>query len=475
MAFCSLKYLLFLAAVTAVYYLLPQRLRCPFLLLASYAFYASFSPGFCLLLVAATAVSWGCALASARRLLGRDTLWIVLGALWLFGALFLYKYLEFFVRSAQTLLGGAADFSSGLLLPVGISFYTFSAASYLFDVKKGRAEPEPDFLRYALYIAFFPSVLSGPINRAGQLLPQIRSPRGFSYERFKRGLMRFAVGAVKKLVLADALAMFVSAAFSDAENAPGAVLLAAALCNSFQTYFDFAGYTDMALGSALILGFELGENFRAPYLAQSVKDFWRRWHISLTSWLRDYIYFPLGGSRISRARTIFNTLVVFLVSGLWHGADGSFLIWGLLNGLYQVLEILLDRPLRRLPDRAPVRLCRGLVTFLLVSAAWVFFTADTTGRAVLILGRIAACPLGGMSMASLREYTGIRRLGLALLCTALFLIAELRRERTGVPVRAGLEKQSFPYWLTLGLTAFFIAVFGCYGGFSAQTFVYFKF
>ncbi|MBR1457248.1 MAG: MBOAT family protein, partial [Oscillospiraceae bacterium] len=345
MSISSVRYLLFLAAVTAAYFLLPKNRRALFLLLASYVFYALWRPAFCLLLLSGTAVSWACALAWEDRRLGRGTLWLALGALWLFGVLFVYKYLDFFVNTALRLAGRPADFSGGLLLPVGISFYTFSAASYLFDLGRGKLRAERSFARYALFVAFFPSILSGPINRAGRLLPQIREPEDFSWLRMKRGLLRFAAGAVKKLVLADTLAILVNGVYAAPESASRPALALAMLAYSLQIYFDFAGYTDMALGSAQILGYALDENFRAPYLTRSVRDFWRRWHISLTSWLRDYVYFPLGGSRYGARRAALNVLAVFAVSGLWHGADGSFIVWGLLNGAFQVLGEALT-PLR---------------------------------------------------------------------------------------------------------------------------------
>lgn len=483
MSLSSLKYLLFLAAAATAYFLLPKRLRAPFLLLASYAFYALWQPAFCLLLLAATAVSYGAALAFERRLLGRRRLWIALGAAYLFAALFLFKYLDFFANVLLALAGRSGSFHSGLLLPVGVSFYTFTAASYLFDVGAGKLEPEKNFVSYALYTAFFPSILSGPINRAGALLPQIRAPRDFSYTDMKRGLLRFAAGALKKLVLADTLGILVDGVYADVANAPGWLLALAAAAYSLQIYFDFAGYTDMALGSARILGYELAENFRAPYLARSIRDFWRRWHMSLTNWFRDYLYFPLGGSRRGRARTVLNILVVFAVSGLWHGADGSFIVWGLLNGLWQVAGLLLA------PRRARLRAALGmrddgaltvwlqrLGTFVLASVAWVFFRAPDTAAALSFLTRMAAHFAPGAEFSALHTYIGYRQLALCALGTALAALDSLRRERTGRGLLAGLEETSLPCWLTLALAAFAVALFGVYGpGFDAGSFVYFQF
>lgn len=473
MALSSLRYLLFLGVTAGVYYCLPPRFRSPLLLAASLCFYALLQPFYCLLLLAAAAVSWLCAAACKRRLWGRGRLWIALGAAWLFGMLFLYKYLDFFARSVQLLLGRPADFAGGLLLPVGISFYTFTAAAYLFDVGGGRLEPEKAFWRYLLFLSFFPALLSGPINRGGALLPQLREPRGFSYPRFKRGLLRLTLGAAKKLILADNLALLVNAAYGDLQQTPGFVMLAAVLCYPFQIYFDFAGYTDMALGSAEILGYSLPENFRAPFLAQTIKDFWRRWHISLTSWLRDYVYFPLGGSRVGRLRLYLNILTVFAVSGLWHGAGGTFLVWGLLNGLYQVIGMLLPPKKTAHPRLAAV--CRTVRTCLLIAAAWVFFRAETCSDALAVWALILRHPLQGFGPGTLRLYIPLRRFLLALGGMALYAVFAVRRERTGVSALAGLEERALPYWLLIALTAFAVALFGCYGGFNPQSFVYFRF
>lgn len=483
MTIASVRYLAFLAAAGTVYFLLPAKRRAAFLLLASYGFYAMWQPAFCLLLLAGTLVSYFCAGACARGLWGRRRMWIALGAAYLFGMLLLYKYLDFFCSAVLALAGRPEKISLGLVLPVGISFYTFSAASYLFDVAKGKTPAEKNFIHYALFLSFFPAILSGPIHRADKLLPQIRRSADFSWRRMKQGLLRFAEGAVKKLVLADTLAQFVDAVYRDAGTAPGGILILAALLYSLQIYFDFAGYTDMALGSAQILGYELAENFSAPYLTRSVKEFWKRWHMSLTSWFRDYVYFPLGGSRCSRARTYGNVLTVFALSGLWHGADTSFLLWGLLNGLYQVLGQMLSparAALRRglgIRENHPVlALAQGAGSFLLITAAWVLFRADSTAQALQIFAGMAAAPLAGLSGGGLHAYIGFRQLALALLLTLLFTAADGFKLRQGRGVLAGIEEKSFPFWLVLTGLALLVAVFGVYGpGYDAGSFVYFRF
>ena len=476
----SIKYVLFLAAVAAVYFLLPKKHRVLFLLLASYGFYALWQPAFCLLLLAATLVSWLCAAAFSRKTLGWSKAWIVLGAVYLFGVLLLYKYLDFFCNSVLSLLGRPADYRSGLLLPLGISFYTFSASSYLFDVGRGKQEPERSFVRYALYVSFFPAILSGPINRAGLLLPQIRQPKDFSYEALKKGLLRFALGAVKKCVLADTLAILVNKVYASFDSCSGVLLALAVMAYVLQVYFDFSGYTDMALGSAQILGFELPENFNAPFLACSLKDMWQRWHMSLFAWLREYVYFPLGGGRCPKWRKCLNILIVFSLSGLWHGAGGTFLMWGLLNGIYRVVDMLVAPLFTRQGGKRKdsfVRKALGwLRTMVLFCLAAVFFRAETTAKGFAYVWRMLTAFVPTADTPALHSFLGYRQLALCLLCLAFFALDSLSREHRGRALLQGVEERSFAYWLTLAGVVLFVAVFGLYGaGFDASSFVYFQF
>ena len=475
MTLSSFKYIAFLAAVSTVYFLLPKKARPAFLLAASYGFYALWSVGFALLLASASLVSWLCALFYERGLLGKDRLWLRLGLVYLFGMLLLYKYLGFFVNSALALSGSDHVFQSAWLLPAGISFYTFTAASYLFDVGRGKVRAEKSPVYFGLYMAFFPSILSGPINRAGSLLPQLRAPEDFSYERMKRGLMRFAVGAVKKLVAADTLGLFVNSVYAELPSQGGGILALAAAAYSLQIYFDFAGYTDMALGSAELLGFTLCENFRAPYLVTSVKSFWKNWHISLTSWFREYLYFPLGGSRVSKERTYVNILIVFAVSGLWHGADWSFVLWGLLNGLYQVIGQICE-PIRIKKESKGLDIPRCLFTFMLITAAWVFFRADSTGDALYILKSILLIPVQGLGFMNISAHIGLKQLALALMVSLAVGLDDYILCKRGKSFTAELADKSFAFWLVLALLAFSVLLFGIYGeGFEAQSFVYFNF
>ncbi len=469
MTLASLKFIPFFAAAALGWYLLPGRARRWWLLAASYGFYALWQPAFALLLAASTLVVYFCARGGRRC-------WTAVGAVWLFGVLFCYKYLHFVLNGV---LGLDAAFT--LAQPVGISFYTFAAASYLFDVRRGTLVAERNIVDLALCFAFFPTLLSGPINRAAALLPQLKNPPHFRWDALRRGLLRFAAGAAKKLVLADLLGIFVNAAYADVYASSGGVLLAAAVAYSLQIYFDFAGYTDMALGAAEMLGLRCAENFDAPYLTRTVRGFWRGWHQSLTGWFRDYIYFPLGGSRGGAWRTWRNTMIVFAVSGVWHGAGWSFLCWGLLNGAYQVagqMTAPLRRRLRsalRIPENGWLyALWQGLFTFGLITAAWVLFRLPTVGEAVFVWKRVALILRDGFGAQSLLTLIGKRRLCVIALSLAVFTAGDILRRARRLPDAAAMPP--FVYWLLLAAFAALIAVFGVYGaGFDAQSFVYFQF
>lgn len=471
----SLAFVAFLAGVTAVHFVLPVRLRNWFLLLVSYGFYMLWQPKFALLLAGTTVLTYGAARFMASRPGHKKTI-LVLALLAQFGTLLFYKYLGFFT----SLIAPSLTLPS-ILLPVGISFYTFAVCGYLIDVYRGRQAAVVNLGDYALFVSFFPTVLSGPIERVGHLLPQIQSPRRWEAENAKEGVLRFLVGLFKKMVIADQLAILVGTVFAAPEAFTGVQLLAGAVCYSIQIYCDFSAYSDMAIGAARLLGFRLLENFDAPYFSTSVKEFWRRWHMSLSGWFRDYLYFPLGGSRKGKIRTYVNLLVVFAVSGLWHGAAMTFVVWGLLNGVYQVIGSLLEKPRTRLwaalglgPGAKLRRGLQMLVTFVLLTVTWVFFRADSLPQALLILKRICT-PSGGVFPLAIGAL-GLSRAQLASAGLAVLLLAlcELLGKK-----REFYRQLSETVWVRYGfyvaiLTA--ILIFGAYGsGYNAQDFVYFKF
>lgn len=477
MNFLTSTYLILFTLTVLGTYLLPRRCQNGLLLAANYIFYLWANPILGLLLAAATLVGYGCARAMER--VQRRRLCLTLGLLCLFGALFVFKYLDFFCQTFLDLTGLGGSFRSGLVLPIGISFYSFSLAGYLFDVYRHKITPERNLLDFAVFASLFPSILCGPINRARELLPQLKTARRFEAEAVQGGLWRFLCGAAKKLVAASLLGDLIDPVWADpAAFGSGAWIIAAA-AYSLYIYLDFSAYSDMAIGSAQVLGLRLMENFTAPYLSRSVKSFWKKWHISLTSWFREYLYFPLGGSRKGKARTRINVLIVFTVSGLWHGAGYTFLLWGLLNGVYQVLEDVtqdarfrLHRRLRIREDNRGLALVQGLLAFALVTIAWVFFRAPSLDQALFALARMALVfrdgvgPLGGL----------LARRGLLLLGVSLGLCLWEDVRITRSKSRTPFAGKPWRCWLSLAGLAFFLLLFGRYGpGFDAQDFVYFKF
>lgn len=476
MSFTTLNFIIFFAVVCFAYYLLPFPLRKYLLLAASWCFYMFAGPALILLILAGTAISYFAALAAEKQLLGSKTLWTAIGIIYTFGTLFFFKYAHFFI---STLLGYTPQWN--IILPLGISFFSFAIAGYLFDVHRGKTAAEKSFTDYALFVSFFPTLLAGPIGKAREFLPQLKAIHPLNTECLRRGLLRFVIGAAKKMVLADTLGIFVNAAYSDPSAVSGGALLLAAVCYSLQIYFDFSAYSDMAIGCADILGFKITENFRAPYLSVSVQSFWKKWHISLTSWFREYLYFPLGGSQKGSAREMANVLIVFAVSGLWHGAAWNFVLWGLLNGLYQVLgRITLPRreqlrtTLHIRENNQLLMLWRGLFTFALITAAWIFFRASSFEQAVYIIKRILLILRDGFGLDGITAIFPKRQVFISLICLIPCIIEDIRIHRGKAfpsPAHAGWR-----YWCTIFLLLLMISVFGIYGeGFDPQEFVYFNF
>ena len=486
MQFNSPRFFLFFAFVLILHRLLRPRWRNGLLLLASWVFYGLCGPRFLPLLLLTTVLNYFLARPVAAGLHKKALL--ALGLLVNFSALFLLKYLGFFGQLVSDLLqamGLSPIVLPSLLLPVGISFYTFVVCGYLMDVYRGTTRPETNFVDFALLVSFFPALLSGPIERSTTLLPQIKSHRlpdaSVTGEDVKTGVTRFLVGLAKKMILADQLAVLVNTAYAAPENFTGVQLLAAALAYSLQIYCDFSAYSDMAVGCGRLLGFRLTENFNAPYLARSVKDFWRRWHISLSSWFRDYLYFPLGGSRKGARRTDLNILIVFAVSGLWHGAAVTFVVWGLLNGLYQVVGKLL-RPLKQrvwaalrlAPERRVLAALQVVVTFCLLTVTWVFFRAGSLHHALTILGRIGTLAGGVFPLAFTALGMGRKQLAVLALCVLGLFLWDIFGEKKDLTARLnGTVWRRYAVWTCLVLA---ILLLGAYGtGYDAQEFVYFQF
>lgn len=389
MAFNSLHFLIFFPLVVLAHFSLPHRHRWVLLLAASYYFYMSWKAEYALLLLFSTTVPWAAALAMDRAgSRGAKRILLVLCIAVSLGLLSTFKYLNFISDSLRPLLAARAvplDLPHlELLLPVGISFYTFHTLSYVIDVYRGQLRPERHFGIFAACVSFFPPLVAGPIERPRNLLPQFRIPRGPEEGRIVSGLWQMLWGFFLKIVIADRLTGYVDAVYNDAASFTGLPLLAATYLYPYQIYCDFAGYSLIAIGAARVLGFSLMENFRRPYAAASTAEFWRRWHISLSTWLRDYLYIPLGGNRRGTARRYLNLFIVFFICGLWHGAGWTFIAWGVLHGLY-LIGSLLTAPIRtalagrlglsRLPRLHGA--LKVLITFHVAAFAWIFFRANT--------------------------------------------------------------------------------------------------
>jgi len=450
MLFHSDQYAGFLLATFCANFLAPQRWRWIVLLAASYAFCAAWDPRFALCIGFSTLVSYACGIGIERATGGRaKRRWLLIGIFCTLAPLILFKYANFLLGAfadTAALFGSPAQAPIlRLLLPIGISFYTLQIIGYLADVSAGRTAAEKHLGIYALYVCFFPQLAAGPIARSTELLPQLRVGHPFREDQATDGLRLIVWGLFLKTVLADNLAVYVDSVYADTAAFTGPQLFLATQFFSAQILCDFAGYTAAAIGSAMLLGFTLRENFRRPYLATSIRDFWNRWHISLSTWLRDYVYIPLGGSRCSALAQTRNVLVTFAVSGLWHGANWTFLIWGMLHGIGVAIEHLWSRRLH-LPALfgARSRWLRILVIFQLVTFAWVFFRADSLRDAWYVLTHMAIQWLPADILAGTGMTPAVLAMSLALLGTTA--LAAIGMERAGGYVPAIRRLPTWTRW-----------------------------
>lgn len=398
MTFASVEYLLFLPIAFMLYWLVCKKnknLQNGLIVAASLFFYGYWDWRFLGLLLLTAFSTYFAGLWMQKENVDGKRKWISVAAILLnLGILFGFKYFNFFIQSfvdAFSLMGKEVSVHTlEIILPVGISFYTFSALSYSIDVYQRKIEPTKDLLAYLAYVTFFPSILSGPISRATKQLPQYFQKRDFCYDCIVNACKSILLGGVFKYCLADRLGIYVDAVYGNLTNHTGTTLFLASILYTIQIYADFAGYSLLAIGFGKLFGIELQTNFVRPYFSRTVTEFWRRWHISLTTWFRDYIYFPLGGNRVKKARWMLNTMIVFVVSGLWHGAEYTFLIWGAFHGLCLVLEKLVyGNKMKQLGNGLSFgNVIRMLLTFCIVSFAWIFFRADNFSDAATIISKI---------------------------------------------------------------------------------------
>lgn len=392
MIFNSFNFIVLFPFIFLLYYAIPAKyckMRNFFLLFVSYLLYFQWKPVYALILLGVTMVTYFTALLVAKSKSPKRILTV--GVLLTLLPLVFFKYFNFVndsISEVIAMFGGQFQLVGlNWAIPVGISFFTFQALSYLWDVYYKKQEAEHDFLIYALFVSFFPSIVSGPINRASLIIPQLKNLRPyFDYNKAVTGLRMLLWGMFMKVVVADRVALYVDKVFPDYLHYTGTSCLIASVLYTFQIYADFAGYSLMAIGVGKVLGFELTENFRRPYFSVSVTDFWHRWHISLSTWLKDYVYIPMGGSRCSKLRNYWNIFVTFLVSGIWHGANWTFIVWGCMHGVCQILEKMLG--LQKCNNGRLGRAIKIFVTFMVVNFAWIFFRMPTLTDACGVIARI---------------------------------------------------------------------------------------
>lgn len=481
MLFHSIEFLLFFPLVVGLYFLFPFRWRWLILLLASYAFYMSWRAEYIILILASTTIDYFAAIQIYRAQDARRRRNFLLLSLTVnLGLLFSFKYLNFFNASVGDLLAWFHIHYRppliDILLPVGISFYTFQTLSYTIDVYRGKQQPETHFGKFALFVSFFPQLVAGPIERSTRLLPQFSRKNSLHLPRINSGLRLMAWGFFKKLVIADRLAPIVDTVYSNPYDFSGIPLLLATFFFSVQIYCDFSGYSDIAIGAARVLGYDLMENFRQPYFSRSVREFWGRWHISLSTWFRDYVYIPLGGNRVMQWRWYFNLFVVFVISGLWHGANWTFVLWGALHGIYIVAQISTRNARRKLLiatklNRFP-RLLGALsimVTFGFVLVAWIFFRANSLADAIYIVRHLAV----GLEFSSAYGLNigGPYEMAVIVLALATLLIVDAY-EALGHPGEQLIRRSTPLRWSLYYALLFSILIFGKFG---VTEFIYFQF
>ena len=500
MTFNSWEFLIFYPLVLLLYFILPKKLKWPMLLIASYYFYIFYQADLVFLILGTTAVSFVMSKVierSGNAFLRRVCLAITL--LVCLGVLFFYKYFNFLLGSA---LGIAQFFGMqtpqivlNLILPVGISFYTFQTLSYVIDVYRGEVKTENNFFFYALFVSFFPQLVAGPIERPGNLIPQLKEAHKWDNENAKRGAQIMILGFFKKICVADLLSVYVNKVYNNVDGVykfaingegdfkvAGFGIIIATVLFAIQIYCDFSGYTDIATGAARIMGIKLMKNFDHPYTATTIKEFWSRWHISLSGWFRDYLYIPLGGSRCAKWRHLMNLMIVFLVSGLWHGAAWTYVIWGAIHGLYQIIGSLTIKLRNKLLGLVgishtafPVVWVRRAITFGLVCFGWLFFRANSVGEAFTLLRVMLTAPFAAPLGETL---TAMELTPVAILMCIFSVLTLVIIDR--LVVYGGEGKDSADVLTKNGAFVYFVwIIMFCWGILLAKdvvsTFIYFQF
>ena len=489
MLFNSLEFLIFFPVVTLVYFVIPKKLKNFWLLVTSYYFYMCWQPAYALLILLSTVTTFLCSIAIDKATIqAAKKASLVLSLCINLAILFLFKYYGFFSENITWLFGKIGIEVNmpvfDLLLPVGISFYTFQALGYAIDVYLGNVKREKSFVTYALFVSFFPQLVAGPIERSKNLLPQFRENHKFEYNRVREGLVLMAWGFFKKMVIADGVATFVTLVYTTPTNYTGLQMIIATVLFSFQVYCDFAGYSDIAIGCAKVLGFKLMRNFNKPYFSTSFSQFWSRWHISLSTWFQDYIFMPFVWTNplrrfgFTNPPVIAGVWIVFLVSGLWHGSAWTFVIWGVLHAVFRTIEELMRRYYKK-PDKHPKPLKywgKVLWVFAWVTFSYIFFRANTIADATYIathlFSDIGQWFTGGYFVSQLEGLTFFTNKGIALVGSIVFMLAAELWEGKG-ELSQKICKQKAPIRWIFYYAVILLILF--YGNFGKSPFVYFDF
>jgi alginate O-acetyltransferase complex protein AlgI len=503
MLFNSFEFLIYFPIVTLLFFVLPQRLRWIHLLLASFVFYMAFLPIYVLILLITIVIDYLAGIYIEKSTGKKRTWYLVLSLIGNIGFLCLFKYYDFIIDNLNGLfsvqlpmlkdlwlskgiivgnnllntwlnqiIGTNFSILKHIILPIGLSFHTFQAMSYTIEIYRGNQKAERHFGIYALYVMFYPQLVAGPIERPQNILHQFHQKQEFDFDRLVDGLKLMLWGFFKKLVIADRLALYVNAVYGNPDHHTGVTLIFATVLFAFQIYCDFSAYSEIAIGAARVMGFDLMTNFRRPYFSRTMAEFWRRWHISLSSWFTDYLYIPLGGNRVAVPRAYLNIMIVFLISGLWHGASWTFIIWGGINGFYLIAGKLLAKPITRIyallsidQNGGVYQIYQRISTFLMACVAWVFFRADSFSNAITIIKKMVQ-PQGKL------WYDNPSMLIYTLAAVVLLLLIESVNEFKWKRVNLFISPFWFTRYTSYALAIILILMMGVFDG---GQFIYFQF
>lgn len=479
MLFNSINFLLFFPLVTLIYFILPSRVRWIHLLIASCVFYAAFIPSYILILFFTIIIDYAAGIMIEKEKGRKRKLFLILSLVANIGILAVFKYYNFFIENTNAFLHSLNITTRpipllDIILPIGLSFHTFQAMSYTMEVYRANQKAEKHFGIYALYVMFYPQLVAGPIERPQNMLHQFKEDHVFNSQNLLDGLRLMLWGFFKKVVIADRLSVYVDAVYNHPGNYHFLNLIIATLFFTIQIYCDFSGYSDIAIGAAKTMGFDLMINFRRPYLSKNIQEFWKKWHISLSTWFKDYLYISLGGNRKGRSRMYFNFAIVFIVSGFWHGANWNFLIWGALHALFIISFMLYrNQPGIKLPENFVFNSLGWILTFLLVSFAWIFFRANNLNDALLIIRNITTLDQTHSFQAVIKDPSQLMEFGLtssliAIIMTGIMFLIEYKLE----PELKSINNNPLRDIIFCSTILSLIIIFGF---FHKQSFIYFQF